>query len=670
VATILTLCSIIGGVIIGAAFVPPAAPAAASHYRSTQLTWTKVGPTTVRFHSTLSHRRSWYGTPGSNLGDKHTFYVATGNTYNYATIEHTVVAVDEANDWLLMEGEGTYQYPGVGPYTASLEECCRLGGTDGHINNDSDDNRIETLVNLAATSASPSSAISPIVDCPKNGRCTFSIPATRPEGDGLRFRFSSTFEATGNQESEYGLFNQPGPPFAPQAATIDPTSGLYSWDTTGAKLADPGKDTYYSTQVTIENLSRGQVVSKTAVDFFIRIADTSANRPPAFACPTPADGTTIAVGVGKPVAFDLAATDPDPGNTVRIGLLNKPASASFALAAGNPASASFSWTPTVAGTTLLTLTAQDQRGLGATQRSVTIVATAGGPEQASYTLALSAVGNGTAVAEPAKSSYRAGECVAVRAVPYGDAVFTGWTVDGEAAGHANPLALTIDRNRAVVAFFNTPPTFCDVRAGDLYYDAIRQLAARGIIRGFDPGDGSLCFGPDQDTRRAQMAALIARPLGWDGEDAPNAFTDRCLNGDPNNCVDDALWRNVGSLAVHNVARGYKAETCAASRLANPCYGPHDQVLNAQVISFVTRGMVEKGYWQFQPDNPALYPNVAPDSGHRIDIATYLHYVSGPIPGTGSTTEVWNAASAPSNRAWFAEVLWRALDSYFGLDRTQ
>jgi hypothetical protein len=40
----------------------------------------------------------------------------------------------------------------------------------------------------------------------------------------------------------------------------------------------------------------------------------------------------------------------------------------------------------------------------------------------------------------------------------------------------------------------------------------------------------------------------------------------------------------------------------------------------------------------------------------------------PLPGTATTGQPWDRFDKASNRAWFAEALWRALDSYFGLDR--
>ena len=72
---------------------------------------------------------------------------------------------------------------------------------------------------------------------------------------------------------------------------------------------------------------------------------------------------------------------------------------------------------------------------------------------------------------------------------------------------------------------------------------------------------------------------------------------------------------------------------------------------------------QKGYWTLQPDDPALYPNIPVDSGHRQDIATYVHY-AGALPGTDTTSTAWIAWDQPSTRAWFAEAEWRALDTYF------
>ena len=89
------------------------------------------------------------------------------------------------------------------------------------------------------------------------------------------------------------------------------------------------------------------------------------------------------------------------------------------------------------------------------------------------------------------------------------------------------------------------------------------------------------------------------------------------------------------------------------------YKPTADVARAQTISFITRGMVARGYWTLQPDNPALYPNVPASSGHRRDLATWVHY-AGPLPDRPAGA-VWADWAAPATRGWFALVLWQALE---------
>lgn len=227
-------------------------------------------------------------------------------------------------------------------------------------------------------------------------------------------------------------------------------------------------------------------------------------------------------------------------------------------------------------------------------------------------------------------------------------IFTGWLVDGQTRGWVNPLPVIMDNNHTVQATFVAVPSFSDVPAGDPASVAIIQLAARGVINGY--GDGR--FGLADQTLRAQMAALIVRAMGWRGESADNHFNDR-------NGVDDELWLDVAILAARDVARGYGDGT----------YGTLDDVLNAQVISFVTRGMVAKGYWQYQPDDGKVYPNIPANSGHRIDVATYAHY-AGALPDFPDTSVPFPYWDLASTREWFARVLWQALDSYLGIEQQQ
>lgn len=265
--------------------------------------------------------------------------------------------------------------------------------------------------------------------------------------------------------------------------------------------------------------------------------------------------------------------------------------------------------------------------------------------QPAHALTLAAAGGGNVVAPPGAGPYPAGTEVALTARPEADALFIGWTVDGVAAGWANPLVITMDTDHAIVARFAARRGFPDVLPGDPAYEAIEQLAARGIVRGY--ADGT--FGPRDTTLRAQMAALIVRASGWEGEDRPSPFPDR-------GAVDDALWQAVGALNHFGVARGYP----------DGSFRPAGVVLQAQTISFITRAMVARGLWAPRVDDPALYPNVPAGSGHRADLATYVAH-AGPLPGTATTGERWAGWDRPATRAWFAEAQWLALDSHFGAD---
>jgi subtilisin family serine protease len=186
------------------------------------------------------------------------------------------------------------------------------------------------------------------------------------------------------------------------------------------------------------------------------------------------------------------------------------------------------------------------------------------------------------------------------------------------------------------------PTFSDVTPGNPYYAAITQLAARGVTHGY--GDGR--FGPDDLAVRAQMAAFIARSVGWEGQNWGTPFSDQ-------SGVDSALWQDVGTLAHYNVARGYGDGT----------FRPLDPVLHVQTASFIARALVTAGYWQAQADDPAIYPNVPPSSGNRLDLITFVHY-AGAMPNRPATA-TWSDWNTPASRGWFAQVLWQALDATSG-----
>jgi hypothetical protein len=269
----------------------------------------------------------------------------------------------------------THTYAAPGNYLAFTDSAARIGpatGANYHLNNPNGGYRVETLVNVGTQPAnsSPVSAMPPIVLCPINALCSFQVPASDPNGDPLNYRLSTAAEASSSTPSPNYLgtqcpatFCQPGPPFSTNAATISST-GLYTWNTTGAELAPAGmNNTLYSTQVTIEDLSALGVKSKVAVDFLIQLVPTVGSPPRFDQPPTPTCGSTITGSVGTTMTFTVQASDPDTGDVVTLNVVGLPPGATMTPplpTMGNPVSSVFNWTPAAPGTFVVTFTATDQ----------------------------------------------------------------------------------------------------------------------------------------------------------------------------------------------------------------------------------------------------------------------------------------------------------------------
>jgi hypothetical protein len=367
-----------------------AAPGSASHFRFGSLSWEPrddLVANNVDFTLTGGFRRCGYsGTAADGcpaVGD--TLQEFIGFTQLFpgdgmaigGPLQFEVTSVNPIQDWLLGTAEGSglgdpdgvvaYQYhaPNSGgePWVAAIDSCCRIGTFD-HINNRNGNYRVETLVDLAVENRSPRSALPPIVSCELGTVCRFVALALDPDGDPLRWRLSDPCEAAAGCG-----FTQPGPPHAPNALTVDPEDGLVRWDTTGASISSTHGYGLYSTQITIEDLDEaGAVKSKTAVDFFIRVAPVPPFAPRFETPPTPADGATLRAGVGEELEFEVVASDPDAGDVVTIGDLGLPDGMSCVDApSGDEAVKRCSWEPDSSqrGSHLLVFTATDSFGLSA-----------------------------------------------------------------------------------------------------------------------------------------------------------------------------------------------------------------------------------------------------------------------------------------------------------------
>ena len=367
------------------------ATAEATHFRYGHYTWEPGSGTAVSFTLQNAFKRSVYFMTCVNLTtlqdqscSAEDGYPAVGDviresvggttfdpgdqmTIGGDALLYLVTSIDPVADWLFgvaldttalpnLVTNITHDYGSGSDATTFLgfsDSCCRLGANDtpnAHINNPDGNYRIETQVTPGHPNRPPVSALPPIVGCPINGLCTFRVVAFDPDGDALRFRLSTSDEAGRPGEANSPPpFIQPGPPPASNAATIDPQTGQYTWDTNGATLGPEGFNTLYSTQVTIEDVDgSGQAKSKVAVDFLIQLTPNLGS-PPAFEAPTPACGSTIALAFGKPTRFTVQAMDPDEGQQITLNVAGLPAGATLSprlpFTSGSPASVDFSWTP-------------------------------------------------------------------------------------------------------------------------------------------------------------------------------------------------------------------------------------------------------------------------------------------------------------------------------------
>lgn len=326
-----------------------AAPASATHFRFRDMTWrydhalADGQGNVVELTMRIADRRSYYG--GSmTTGSPFSAQVATGDGGS-ETLQGSVVAVNPVDDWFIAEVRGFHTYRGVGPYTAEWTSCCTLSSLQ---NSPDSSLRASTTVDMGdGNRASPTSLVSPIVQLPASGGMqTFRIPATDTDGDNVTFRLARQDEALVTQ---------------PPNLTIDPRTGIVTWDTAGQ-----ARGLWMATVV----LSDGHGAS-TQNTFLVNLGGT-ASQPPTWVAPTPPDRTNIATEVASTTSFTVAAVDPE-GDPVRITPLNAPPglSCTEAPSAGR-SDLSCSWSPTSTGSHLIAFDAQDSTGASAGLRSYRI----------------------------------------------------------------------------------------------------------------------------------------------------------------------------------------------------------------------------------------------------------------------------------------------------------
>ncbi|MBL1217777.1 MAG: hypothetical protein D8M59_09810 [Planctomycetes bacterium] len=355
-------------------------PAIAGIQRHATVTWRTVDSQgTVEFAVTAAFENVW----GVQVGDY--FAESLGDTgFDFGDGQsahsgdwHAIQLID--NDSIVLarldpgrDGDDLiyHTYQDAGPFQASMLSCCRFDLPD-HINNPDGAFQALTVVTPAFSdsehNASPITALPITLIFIQERENTFYIPAVDPDNDTLTYRLATDVEASG----EVGGFAQPGLPHAPNALTVDPTTGLITWDTTGATLNQfQERQTHYSCQIIIED---GH--TQTPVDLTILLARPDIFFYPEFGYPpTPEHESILPVVEGATVRFVVQARDRNYGDTVTLDVIGLPDGAVFESEPANPVFGRVIWTPTAddIGIHRMVLTASDGVSLDTTAVSIEV----------------------------------------------------------------------------------------------------------------------------------------------------------------------------------------------------------------------------------------------------------------------------------------------------------
>ena len=219
--------------------------------------------------------------------------------------------------------------------------------------------------------------------------------------------------------------------------------------------------------------------------------------------------------------------------------------------------------------------------------SIPVATDAGASEtcpDSTFTVSASAQGSGSVKSSASSATVMEGASVTFTAQPESGYRLDHWVVNGENAGSAATLTLTVNANTTVTAVFTQIPSsggstggsttepadetpFTDVSADSPYADAILWAAKNGVTQ----GKTATTFGPSDPCTRGQIVTFLWRAAG-----SPAAKGTATVPADvaPGSyCYDAVAW------ALENgITKGTTATT----------FSPEDPCTRGQAVTFLFR----------------------------------------------------------------------------------
>ena len=294
-----------------------ATEAQASHFRGGNMHYT-LAPNGVATFTVESLWRKYAYDGFHNISIRN----AAGAQVLYQSVSYTgtTVLLDTSNpDYDFRRQVFTVNMAGLpaGQYTAFHSNCCRISGIRNPISsNFSFDNKI--IYTPGAANGSPQLNASFITTVARGYNYSQNLNAFDPDGHSMSYQLLSGGVAYSPTSNIPGLTISPtGQVNIPAANTATLTTG--NW--------------VFKVRVTD---SSGAFSDR---DVMVNVVNTS-NVPPVVG----SIGDRI-VALGQSVSFPVSATDTNAGDTVTLSSSSLPAGASFIQTPGNPASGTFTWTP-------------------------------------------------------------------------------------------------------------------------------------------------------------------------------------------------------------------------------------------------------------------------------------------------------------------------------------